>query len=492
MDKKKKILIIGGSVGAAALVALIVVSIVLANRPSALIARGLANTIADAKRIELIDAADDVANGGSIAVSANLDKLAKDDLAVQAKVYSDAKDLRGAYEMTVTEDDDTVLQANVIFNQDKVTFRCPEVIDGIYGINFKNLEKNLPGSIFDPDEETDYSLDDDQFEYLLGLKDTIKNNKNLQRDSEAIAVKYRQLAIEKFVKYSDLGRASKTITVGDEKIPCTVISLTVDQDDLALITQDLIDYAKEDKDLEKYIYRVAADAAFEDDVDEYVDQFYDSLDDMEDEIENLGDSDIEIKIDFYITKAGRRMAQIDAGFVFNGEETEMSLVLGKNVSTSKEMSLTVEDKKYGDTYKIVYSVNENSTRMYDAEIKITELKNMSTHNSERKTSIKVEWDRKGGDFSFKYKNDYSDMVVKGTLLQKGDKYIFVLTNIRIDGETTPTVKSLELTVTIDRHDPAPNVPANFTEVTTMDKRDFKHLVEDIDDGFTELWDKYFD
>ena len=84
------------------------------------------------------------------------------------------------------------------------------------------------------------------------------------------------------------------------------------------------------------------------------------------------------------------------------------------------------------------------------------------------------------------------MVVKGTLLQKGDKYIFVLTNIRIDGETTPTVKSLELTVTIDRHDPAPNVPANFTEVTTMDKRDFKHLVEDIDDGFTELWDKYFD
>ena len=202
MDKKKKILIIGGSVGAAALVALIVVSIVLANRPSALIARGLANTIADAKRIELIDAADDVANGGSIAVSANLDKLAKDDLAVQAKVYSDAKDLRGAYEMTVTEDDDTVLQANVIFNQDKVTFRCPEVIDGIYGINFKNLEKNLPGSIFDPDEETDYSLSEEQFDYFLNLKDTAKNNKNLERDIDNMSAKYRKLIVEKLVKYA--------------------------------------------------------------------------------------------------------------------------------------------------------------------------------------------------------------------------------------------------------------------------------------------------
>ena len=58
MDKKKRVLIIGGSAGAAALVALIVVTIVLANRPSALIVRGLVNTISDAKRIEVFDVAD--------------------------------------------------------------------------------------------------------------------------------------------------------------------------------------------------------------------------------------------------------------------------------------------------------------------------------------------------------------------------------------------------------------------------------------------------
>ena len=86
MDKKKRVLIIGGSAGAAALVALIVVTIVLANRPSALIVRGLVNTISDAKRIEVFDVADDVANGGSIAVSANLDKFANDDVTVEAKL----------------------------------------------------------------------------------------------------------------------------------------------------------------------------------------------------------------------------------------------------------------------------------------------------------------------------------------------------------------------------------------------------------------------
>ncbi len=128
MDKKKRMLIIGGSVGAAALVALVVVTIALANRPSALIVRGFVNTIADAKRIELFDVADDVVNGGSVAVSANLDKLAKDDLTVQAKLYSDAQNMKGAYEMTVSEDNDTVLQARVLYNQDRFAFTCLSLI----------------------------------------------------------------------------------------------------------------------------------------------------------------------------------------------------------------------------------------------------------------------------------------------------------------------------------------------------------------------------
>ena len=66
MGKNKKLLIIGGSVGAAALLALIIVSVVLSNTPKALIVKAAANTIADAKRIEAVAVADDVANGGSI------------------------------------------------------------------------------------------------------------------------------------------------------------------------------------------------------------------------------------------------------------------------------------------------------------------------------------------------------------------------------------------------------------------------------------------
>ena len=322
MEKNKKVLIIGGSVGAAALLALIIVSISLANTPKALIVRSIANTLSDAQRIEAVSVSKDVANGGSVAVSANLDEWAKDDINVQAKLYTDAKRMKGAFELTASEDKDKIVQARVMYNQDKIAFNASPIIEGNYGVNLKKLEKNLTGSIFDPDEETEYSLSDEQFEYFLNMKDTVKNDKNLERDIEVMANKYRQVFIEKIVKHSEVKRSSKTINVGGDKLPCTVITASIDEDGLSEICQDMIDYANNDKDLEKLLLRVAANGSYRDDPDEYVDNFFDTLDKIEDELDELEDSDIDISLDFYITKSGRRLAQLDLEFEINNKEYE--------------------------------------------------------------------------------------------------------------------------------------------------------------------------
>ena len=492
MDNKKK-LIIGGSVAGVAIVALIVVSIVLANRPQALIIRAAANTISDAKRLEAYSVANDVANGGSVAISANLDSIANDDVYVQAKFYSDAKNLRGAYELTMYEDDDVVFQPRVIYDQDRYAVTCPELFDGAYGLNLKNIAKNLPGSIFDPDEETDYSLTDEQYDYFMNMRETVKNDKNLQRDIDNMAVKYRTLTINTFVKYAEVTRSSKTITVGDENIPCTIITLEMDEDSFAQALQEIVDYANDDKDLEKLLFRVASNVSYYEDPDDYVDSFYDSLEEFEDEIDNLDDVDVDIQLDFYITRSGRRIARFDAEMEVENEGFEMSLVLGKNVSKSKEMSLTYGQKNHGDSYSIVYTVDENSTKAYKAEIEFKSTwESYSGDKYTDKSKIEIDWDRKGGDFELEYKNDYDKFVIKGTLMQKGDTYTFVLNNIRSDGEALPYIKSLELTIVVDRHDAVPRVPGKFTDVTTMNEREFKHLMEDVEEGIEDIWDEYFD
>ncbi len=489
MDNKKK-LIIGGSIGATLLVALVVVSIVVANRPSALIVRAFVNTISDAKKIEAFDVADDVINGGSIAVSADLSKVAKDDISVEAKLYTDFKDLKGAYEMTLKEDDSVVLNSRITANQDKYSMVCPELFDGAYGVNLKNLPKNLPGSIFDPDEETDFSLTDSQFDYLLNLKDTVRNDRNLQRDIFNMTSKYRKLAIERLVKYSDVKKSGKTITIGDEKIPCTVVSLSINEESYALAMQDLIKYAENDKDLEKLLYRIASNGSVEEEADEYVDRFFDSLDDLSDELDDI--EDLDVKLDFYITRSGRRLAQLIAEYEYKDEEYEVTLSLGKNVSTSKLISLEIVENNSKDKYSLTYTVKENNSRTYEATLVAKEVSHSRSTDDEYtdETAFKVEWDKKKGDLTFKCRDRYDTFVVRGNMLQKGDKYIFVLTNVRDGDEPVPAVKTLHLTVTIDRHDPAPGVSAGFTEITKMDKREFKHFTEDIKDGLEEFWKKY--
>ena len=492
MEKNKRLLIIGGSVGAAALLALIIISVAVASTPKALVVKSIANTISDAQRIEAVAVTNDVANGGSVAVSANLDEYAKDDITVHAKLYSDAKRLKGAFELTASEDKDKILQARFMYNQDKVAFSAPQIVDGTYGINLKKLSKNLPGSIFDTDEETEYSLDDDRYEYFLNMKETIKNDKTLSRDVEATANKYRQFFIERLLKHSEIKKSSKTITVGGDKIPCTVITASIDEDGIAELTQDIVDYANNDKNLEKLVRRVAANAAYMEDPDEYVDKFYDALDDLEDSVDKIEDSDIDIQIDFYITRSGRRLAQLDFDVEFGKQELEASLVLGKNVAKAKEISFEYEEKSTGKAYSIEYTVKEDSNKLYDAKIEISQTRVRRSKTTEKKSEIKIKWDKKSGDLDVKCTTDSDDEYgIKGNLKKKGDRYIFVLNKLSNDGEAVPNIKSLELTVIIDRHDPTPNVPGRFTEITKMSEDDFEDFMDDINDGIKELREDYF-
>ena len=147
MDKKKLYIIVGSAIAGTLLIVGIVAAI-LANRPSALLLSAAGNTAKDFSRLEGVSFAKEVANGGSVAVSANLDKYV-DDITIQGKIYTDAKNNKGAYEMTIYDDDDVMVQPRIYVNKDSIVATCPEIFEGAYGVNFKKLDKNLPGSLLD-------------------------------------------------------------------------------------------------------------------------------------------------------------------------------------------------------------------------------------------------------------------------------------------------------------------------------------------------------
>ena len=502
MDKKKLYIIVGSAVAGTLLIVGIVAAI-LANRPSALLLSAAGNTAKDFSRLEGVSFAKEVANGGSVAVSANLDKYV-DDITIQGKIYTDAKNNKGAYEMTIYDDDDVMVQPRIYVNKDSIVATCPEIFEGAYGVNFKKLDKNLPGSIFDPDEDTDYSLPEGVYEYLMSLSENTKGNKELQRDIEKTAARYEKFTIQTIMKYAEVTKTSDKITVGGDKISCTVITIELDEDAIVSICQDIIDYINNDKSLEDLLlryysanpssnisyYSILYGYDYDFDPEDMVDEFYDEVDDFEDRLDYIEDMDIEIEASVYITKSGKRIAQVDFESEIQGEEFECSLVLGKNVTKTKEMSFSYETSD-GDKFSIEYEVEQNDAKGFEAEINYESYDPWSYYRSENKGKMTISWDKKSGDCEVKVKGEYDDFSIKGNLTKKGDKIIYVLENIKNNGTSVSDVKSLELTITIDRRDPAPKAPSRYTDIVLMDEDDFEDLYEEIEDGIEDLEDEFY-
>ena len=502
MDKKKLYIIVGSAVAGTLLIVGIVAAI-LANRPSALLLSAAGNTAKDFSRLECIQFAQQVANGGSVAVSANLDKYV-DDISIQGKIYTDAKNNKGAYEMTIYDEDDIMVQPRIYVNKDSIVATCPEIFEGAYGVNFKKLDKNLPGSIFDPDEDTDYSLPESVYEYLMSLSENTKGNKELQRDIEKAAARYEKFTLQTIVKYAEVTKTSDKITVGGDKISCTVITIELDEDAIVSICQDIIDYINNHKALEDLLYRyysanptsnmnyyaILYGYNYDYDPEDMVDEFYDEVDNFEDSLDYIEDMSIDIEANVYITKSGKRIAQVDFESDIQGEEFECSLVLGKNVTKTKEMSFSYETSD-GDKFSIVYEVEQNDAKAYEAVIKYESYDPWSYYRDESKGKITISGDKKSGDCEIKAKSEYDDLTIKGNLTKKGDKLIYVLENIKQDGSSVGDVKSLELTITIDRRDPAPKTPSRYTDIVLMDEDDFEDLYEEIEEGIEDLEDEFF-
>ena len=492
MDKKKLYIIVGSAVAGTLLIVGIVAAI-LSNRPSALLGSAAVNTAKDVRKVQLFQTAERVANGGSVAISANLDKYA-DDISIQGKVYTDAKNARGAYEMTIYNDDDVMVQPRIYYGKDSLVATCPELFEGAYGINFKKLDKNLPDSIFDPDEDTDFSLPEGLYDYLMGLSENTKGNDALKRDLAKAATRYEKFMIQTIFKYADVEKSSDKIKVGGENISCTVITINVDEDALVQIMQDLIDYINNDKSLEDLLTRYFEAMPNTSliygygnyDAEDMVDDFYDSIDDLEDSLDYIEDMKIDLEGVFYITKSGKRIAQMEFDFDVNGEKTEVEIVLGKNIANTKEMSLSV---KTNDDYEmsIEYEVEEDNAKAFEAEIKVS----YKDYWDDNTYKMSISWDKKSGDFEYKVKGEYDDFALEGNLLKKGDKYIFVLEKIKNNGTSINDIDDLELTITVDTRDPAPKAPSRYTDIVLMDEDDFEDLSDEIRDGIEDIEDEFF-
>ena len=531
----KKVLIIAGcAVGALALAGGITAAIIL-NTPESLLVRAAANTAKDVKNLEWYKLMDDVANGGSVEISANLAPVMEDgdDLYVDAKFYEDASKGNGALVVSaLDEDKETIVSFNAAYDKNALTLSCPEADDEVYGFDLKNIEDNIEDSPFDPEnydpyDYSNYGSNSYKYaifgQYLMNLGSNIEGDTKIQSMAEKLEEKYRNLFIKELVANSDVTKSSETVTCGSDKISCNVVTVEFDEEQLGDIMLNIIEYAQDDKELEEYIELLAANA--DNDNLDLADEFYDELDELEDEIEeDMSDAELDFCAKFYISKSGTKFvkAEIEAEAVtsdeYYGEETSnvsISLELGKKLDGVGEKSLTIETEVTRDGYndsglvEISYEIEQNDSKAYIATLTVetssdTEYSDWDSYSDEEEWSIEFNWDKKSGEFTIEYEGpdgewyDYTPYLkIELNMLDKGDTRTIVLEEIKYGSgydnsyftdDPFDTIEDMEFTIVLDRNDKAPAPAKDFTELTELDEDEIDEILEDIGEEIENIWE----
>lgn len=533
----KKVLIIAGcAVGALALAGGITAAILL-NTPESLLVRAAANTAKDVKNLEWYKLMDDVANGGSVEISANLAPVMEDgdDLYVDAKFYEDASKGNGALVVSaLDEDKETIVSFNAAYDKNALTLSCPEADDEVYGFDLKNIEDNIEDSPFDPEnydpyDYSNYGSNSYKYaifgQYLMNLGSNVEDDTKIQSMAEKLEEKYRNLFIKELVANSDVTKSSETVTCGSDKISCNVVTVEFDEEQFGDIMLNIVEYAQDDKELEEYIELLAANAD-NDNVD-LADEFYDELDELEDAIEDdMDDAELDFCAKFYISKSGTKLvkAEIEAEAVtsdeYYGEETSnvsISLVLGKNLDGVGEKSLTVETevtrKGYNDSglAEISYEIEQNDSNAYAATLTFSTEDSTSwddgyePYENQTEATFEFNWDKKSGDLTIEYegeKQEWQDsapyFILEANMLDNGDTRTIILEDMEYesgysydyqdDDDPFNDIGDFEFTIVLDRNDKAPAPAKDFTELTELDEDEIDEILEDIGEEIEDIWE----
>ncbi len=510
----KKSVIIGIGIAAGVLVTgAIVAGVIIANRPAALLARAITNDINDFRRSEQYKYLDDVANGGSITVSADLSDVADEDMFLELSGYPNIIRGTGASRFTVYEDsdrEDVVASALLAYDPDKITLSSEELIgEDVYGVDLKNLEENIDGTFLDPDEGGKYAR---LGQALLNLSTGLDTNKGIENDSYSIAEDYRKMIIDALIENSVVTKSSDSITVAGENISCKVVTITTDIEGLADSLKQIIDYASDDEELEEYLTQALFNTYS--DPEEAVDEFYDMLDELEDDLNDLDTCDGELVIDCYITKSGTRLAQVDLSITVEddlaGENTvNASLVLGRRIDKIKEISFSFENSDETD-FEIVYTVSEDSRSAFKAEIEVEETSvplryyyddEYSYEDPAPITStftVELDWDKKSGDYKIIYEDESEDytLEIEFNYIEDGNTHTLSLADfdLKITGEDTgyidsgiESVRDMDITVVLERNAKAPKAPKSFIEITELDEDDVEDILDDATDELEDIF-----
>lgn len=453
--------------------------------------KGAQKTVESVESVELVTVLDEILNGGSIEVSMNTEGVSEGylDMDVVAKLYMDLKESKLAFYANAAMDGSDLADATLWVDEKDIVVASENLLDESYGIDLKKLEENLVDSAI---------LDligiepEDLEEMMLMSSETQideKTLKALEKDATALLEKVVKQFGKSLKEYAEIEKDKKEVNFNGEKVKAKTVNVMIEGDQLAEVIYELAEYLYDSKDLEALledytdiIVTYMAAAGEEVEADDMIDAVYEALDGILDNIDDISDEmeDIEFNVVAYLNSGC--LIGVDFAVEEDSEEMAVSVMAGPTLADLKEFRVTIEE--YGEKTTLVYAVDANDSKEYEASLKVRE-------DGKVVTSASIVWDKKAGDYKCKMEQlsyDWWDeeeymekYTVSGNLLAEKDCYNLEIKKVEYDGEEIKP----DISICLDCSDKQPSKP-KYVEVLTMDEEDLLELAEDFMEEVEDL------
>lgn len=373
--------------------------------------------------------------------------------------------------------------ADAYLSKDELYIDESEILEGAYGIRFSELASELESSIFAPDSESDYAMDEDAFEKMIESLQGLDDRAALEKDANKLSKCLLKDVWRIIVKNADITTEGKDVRIGGKKTTVRMLSFAIDAEAQANIIQDVYDYLYEDDDIVEFIdkheaflvsvmtYRYGYDAEKYDSLGEAYEEYLEELGETVEELcEKIDDNEEDFPtytVNFATPKASSTLLKLE---VKADKEMMLSLDCGqKGIKKTNKIVLEVFDNEY------TYEVKKNDKSSFEAELdfglvctididKEREKYTVKMTDGERLVTTRGAWKQNGGTTTV--------TVNKTTVKRIGD-----------DGEEAEAEAeyTMDCEMVFDASDKMPSPLEKFNTLSDIKEKDIDAWAEKIKD-----------
>lgn len=423
-----------------------------------------------------------------------------------------------------SDGEEAEFKASAYFSTEYMYVADCNLMDGTYGLVRGDLQDEFMDSDWIDEIFADVNDGEELKESIgnvLGYIDD-KKEQSLIKDASEKLEEYVKLLEDLLNDYAEFEMDVRKVDCGDERVKSRVVTMTLDQDAVAAILEEMIAALREDDELRTLVmdhgeellslfedYLEVLDEDFDmDDTMEEVEEFYDNLfskSDWRETIYDLKSQEFEVKIQVasaLLTPTLRKLTVI-----LDGDGSRMQeyvLNIGSDgVKNSNHFSFEANG-----VMLFAYDITENSKSKYASALSVPmynpekgrdEMTAVATlevnHDKEKYTLTLIDssWDT---DFDMDtYTEEYyfreDKIVATGKLADDGKVIKITLDQVKFlydDDETENESYSFDISLTINVKDKMPDVKdsSKVKSIFEMDMEDFEEIAKNFEEEFSDI------